>query len=183
MEYVPVIMVRPHLRGIPQHPLPNGYSVRLFHDGDEKTWLRIWKAAETFRHVTAETFRHGFAGDLAGLRRRCCFLLDPDGREAGTITAWYDRKYRRRHWGRIHYVAVAPGHQGEGLCKPMMTVAMNRLRALGHRRAMLATQTPRLRAIKVYLDFGFVPDMTFLRAKEAWRLVRRELRHPVLNDL
>ena len=54
------------------------------------------------------------------------------------------------------------------------------IKALGHRRAMLGTHTKRTAAIKIYLDCGFVPDMSFQDADRAWAIVRRVLRHPGL---
>jgi len=180
MEYIPVTMVRGNLMDIPQFPLPPGYSMRMYRPGDEASWLRLWQQSEPFKQIAPETFQRAFGDDLPAMRKRCFFLVAPDGADAGTITAWYDRRYGKRRWGRIHWVCVVPEHQGKGLCKPMMTVAMNRFRSLGHRRAMLVTQTPRLRAIKVYLDFGFVPDMTADRAHDAWQLVALELHHPAL---
>jgi len=181
MNYMPVRMIRPDLSGVPQYPLPNGYSVRLFRKGDDETWVRVERAAEPFIKITDATFRKEFADDLGRMPRRCHFLLSPDGREIGTITAWFVRKYRRLRWGRIHWVAIVRDYQGRGLSKPMMTVAMNRLRALGHRRAMLDTQVPRIAAIKVYLDFGFIPDMSAKDAHRAWSLVRRELPSAALD--
>jgi hypothetical protein len=52
-----------------------------------------------------------------------------------------------------------------------------------HDRAFLGTQTKRLAAIKIYLDFGFVPDMRYPGAEEAWREVRANLDHPVLRAM
>ena len=59
---------------------------------------------------------------------------------------------------------------GEGLRKPMMTRAMQRL-AESHPNAMLGTSTGRIWALKVYLDFGFYPDP--LRWKVSRRLPTR----------
>ena len=181
MEYIPVTMLRQDLADIPQHPLPVGFSMRLFRDGDGGTWSGVWQAAEPHKTMKAEMFEREFSHDLPSMPRRCYFLVSPAGRDIGTVTAWYVRSYRGRPWGLIHYVAIVQEFQGRGLAKPMVTVAMNRLRLLGHRRAMLRTQTPRIVAIKTYLDFGFVPDMTAKDAHHAWSLVREVLPHPVLG--
>jgi len=182
MEYLSLNMLRQDMRNIPQHRVPAGYSIRAFGDGDRRTWLDIHEAAEPYSEVNGRLFDSAFGRDLPAMPRRCMFLVSPDGRDAGTITAWYERRYARKPWGRIHYVAIAPAFQGLGLCKVIVTAAMNRLRSLGHRRAMLTTQTPRIRAIRTYLNFGFVPDMSLDGAVRAWSIVRRTLRHPALDD-
>jgi len=181
MECFSLCMLREDLESIPQHPVPAGYSMRGFGRGDRKTWLDIHKEAEIYSKVTGRIFDEAFACDLPAMPRRCMFLVCPDGRDIGTVTAWYDRRYAGRPWGRIHYVAIVPAFQGRGLCKVMVTAAMNRLRALRHRRVMLTTQTPRIRAIRTYLNFGFVPDMSLDGARRAWSMVRRTLRHPALD--
>lgn len=183
MEYIPVAMVRPDMADIPQHPLPAGYSMRMFRPGDEATWVRVWQASEVFEKISPSHFAGSFGYALAAMPRRCYFLQDAGGEDVGTITAWWNPTYQRRRWGQIHWVAVTPAHRGKGLAKGMMTVAMNRLRALGHRRAMLFTQTPRLGAIKVYLDFGFAPVADSEKAVYAWGLVAAELDHPALAGL
>jgi len=181
MEYIPVCMVREDLEGIPDYPLPAGYSMRLFRPGDRKTWLRIERAAETFGRITGSLFDEEFGHAPAAMTKRCYFLVAPGGRDVGTIAAWYTRRHLGRPWGRIHYVAVEPAHQGRGLSRCIMTVAMKRLRSLGHRRAMLVTQTPRIAAIRTYLRFGFVPDPTSPQADRAWKLIAEHISHPALK--
>jgi GNAT superfamily N-acetyltransferase len=166
---------------IPQYAMCAGYTMRSFRDGDRQTWLSVEEASETFGKITGQSFDGSFCGDLRVLRRRMFFLVGPDGRDCGTISAWYDRRYRRMTWGRIHWLAITPAHRGKGLSKAMMTYAMNRLKAFGHRRAMLATQTPRIAAIKTYLDFGFVPDMTAEDAECRWAMVREVISHPAID--
>jgi len=181
MEFVPVIMIREDLRGIPQCPMPDGYRMRSFRRGDRATWVRVEQASEPWGALDENTFDREFGNSLSVLARRQLFLVAPDGSDVGTITAWYTRRHLARPWGRIHWLAIMPEHRRRGLSKSMMTVAMNRLRALGHRRAMLATDTRRIVAIRTYLDFGFVPDMTTGDAERAWRLVREQLDHPALR--
>lgn len=183
MEYIPIVMVREHLRDVPQHSPPAGYRMRLYRPGDRQTWLRIWQASEPFESITDQTFDSNFGRDAPAMAARCHFLVGPDGGDVGTITAWYDRNYRSRRWGRIHWVAILPQHRGRGLSRCMMTAALSRLRTLGHRRALLTTQTPRIAAIRTYLRFGFVPDMTAKDAQRAWKLVRERISDPALADL
>ncbi len=183
MEYIQIVMIREHLDAFPRFALPDGFAMRAFGPGDRETWVDLHLAAELYVTVSGELFDREFGHDLPAMPRRCCFLLSPTHRDIGTITGWYDRSYRGRRWGRIHWVAIVPGFQGRGLSKPMMTFAMDRLRSLGHRRAMLTTQPQRLAAIRTYLNFGFSPDMTAPDAQRGWTLVRRRLAHPALDRI
>ncbi len=155
--------------------------MRLYRPGDKDAWVLIQRIADS-RPNAGEIFERAFGADLSAMERRCYFLVAPDAHDVGTITAWYDRYYRGRRWGLIHWVAILPEHRRKGLSKPMMTTAMNCLRGLGHRRALLRTATPRIPALKVYLDFGFVPDMTCKDADRGWEIVREALPHPLLDS-
>ncbi len=183
MENIPITMIRQDLADIPEYPLEDGYALRRYRPGDKRIWIDIHEIAEHLIKVTARTFEKNFGDDLESMPGRCFFLVSPDGQDVGTITSWYHRSYRRTRWGRIHWVAIIPDHRGRGLSKSIMTVAMRRLRKLGHRRAMLTTATPRIPAIKTYLDFGFVPDLSRKGAWRAWRLVGEHIPHPVLAEL
>ena len=178
-----IMMVRADLDSIPQHPLPEGYRMQPFGKAARDRWVRIQQASETHAGITRRTFDVDFGADLPAAARRGLFLVGPDGQDAGTITAWYTHSYRRRRWGRIHWVAVMPDHRGKGLSKAMMTVAMNHLKQFGHRRVCLRTQTFRTIAVKVYLDFGFRPDLTYEDGPRAWSMVRQTLAHPALKTL
>jgi GNAT superfamily N-acetyltransferase len=181
--------------GVPQ-------EVEAKNVSEKDTWVRVQQLAEPFYTIDQTTFDKNFGPDVFDIKRaggtsrreievksvlamseRSFFLVAPDGSDVGTITAWYDlsvRKFPGQAVGRIHWVCIVPLHQRKGLCRPMMTAAMNRLKSLGHEIAVLGTQTPRLAAIKVYLDFGFLPDLDDDEARRAWRLVKQELPHPAL---
>jgi GNAT superfamily N-acetyltransferase len=182
MEYLPVVMLRSTLADLPPADLPAGYRMRLFRDGDQAAWVRIQQAAERFEKISEQTFEQQFGFDLPAMRRRGLFLVAPDGQDVGALTAWYQRRLHGRKWGRIHWVAIVPEHQGKGLSKPMTAFALRLMRRLGHRRAMLTTQTPRIPAIKTYLDLGFVPDMTMTNAEHAWELVKEVVKHCGLGN-
>jgi len=178
---VDIRMIREDLQEIPQFALPDGYAMRAFRPGDRETWVRIEQASDPTYSLSGATFDAEFGRDLPGMARRGFFLVAPDGRDVGTVTAWYLRRYLGRPWGRIHWVAIVPEHRGRGLSRCIMTAAMNRLRALGHRRALLTTQTHRIPAIRTYLRFGFVPDPSYGDAPaEAWAAVAAHIRHPAL---
>ena len=67
----------------------------------------------------------------------------------------------------------------------MMTHAMQIL-AQHHMRATLGTSSGRPWAVKVYLDFGFTPDVTELtnpKIQAAWQKVQAVIQHPQLAAL
>jgi len=180
---VAVTMIREHLRDLPRWLLPEGFCLRAFRTGDRRTWMDLQRRSEPNITITDRHFDHDLGTNLPAMTRRCLFLVSPDGEDIGTITAWYLRSFHGQRWGRIHWVAIVPECRGRGLAKGMMTAAMNRLRELGHRRAMLVTHTVRTVAIRTYLNFGFIPDLSLPGAIEAWQSVRRELAHPALDPL
>jgi GNAT superfamily N-acetyltransferase len=174
-------MVRADLESIPQHDLPGGYAMREYRDGDRETWLRVQQAAETHENITEGTFDKNFV-PAERLEGRMMFLVSPEGKDCGTITAWFDDEFQGKSWGRIHWVAITPEHRGKGLCKPIVTAAMNRLAELGHERAILGTQTVRRIAIKVYLDFDFLPLVDDDESRRTWGIVAEHLDHPLLRE-
>jgi GNAT superfamily N-acetyltransferase len=144
------------LRLVPHHPLPPPFTLRPFQPGDIQTWIRIESAADPYQTATAELFDRQFGGDVAMLTERQLYLCNGTGEAIGTATAWFDPTNPVPNWGRIHWVAILPAWQGQGLAKPLLSAACARLRALGHSRAYLRTETVRSVAISLYRQFGFV---------------------------
>jgi GNAT superfamily N-acetyltransferase len=164
-----VLMLRSNLENIPAFALPDGFSVRWYQPGDEAQWLRIDRLANPDDEAPPDLFPRCFGSDHLLLARRQCYLLDGRGEPIGTASAWFDDAFQGERIGRVHYVAVIPEYQGRGLSKPLMTVICRRLRELGHDRAYLATNTWRVRAINLYLRFGFVPVVRGAEEAAAWR--------------
>jgi len=174
-----VDMYRPNLENILQFAFPAGYGIRAMRPGEGALWTDVQRDAEHWLTVDDELFTREFGYDLEATQWRCFFIVNEMGAAVGVISAWYDRDNGGLDFGRIHWVAIRRAYRGKGLVKPAMTHAMNRL-AQWHTRACLGTATERLPAIKVYLDFGFLPDMTKPRAHEAWEQVQAVLQHPAL---
>ncbi|MBI2924610.1 MAG: GNAT family N-acetyltransferase [Verrucomicrobia bacterium] len=167
-----VRMVRRSLADVPQFPLPAGFTLRRYRPGDVETWVRIEQAAD--RHLTGhrEIHKREFAAHETLLGARQLFLCEPGGEGIGTATAWFG-DHDGEPCGRVHWMAIVPEWQGKGLGKPLLTALCNRLRELGHTRAYLITETVRVPAIKLYLKFGFVPDIRGDADRAAWQDVQR----------
>jgi GNAT superfamily N-acetyltransferase len=183
MERISVSMVREDLENIPDCPLPSGYRLRTFQRGEERIWAEVQTRAGNFESVekALEQFDKEFRDSLEEFERRCLFLVhEESGQVIGSTTAWLDPNFHGKDHGRIHWVAIVPEFQGRGLAKPMLAEAMRLLRRW-HERACLGTHTGCLKAINMYLDFGFVPDMTRERAEEAWKYIAENVDHPALS--
>ncbi len=162
-----LIMLRPHLKHIPQAPFPTGYGIRPMALDDIGLWTDIQRDAEPYLTITDAMFREEFGDDPASIPRRCFIVTDPRGLGVGTISAWYNRDFHGQDIGRIHWVAVRPRDQGKGVGKAALTYAMNRL-AEWHDGCYLVTSTERLGAVALYLSYGFEPDMRPANARAAW---------------
>ena len=176
---IAVRMVRPHLRDIPQAPFPHGFGIRALRRDEGWLWTEVQRDTERLFPIADDLFMRQFGDDLPGVEQRCFFVTDARGDAVGTISAWHPPQDLGPDWGRIHWVAVCPAYQGRGLGKAALHYALSRL-AEWHQRAVLDTSTARVPAVKMYLDFGFVPDLDRPGADEAWRLVRAALPHPAL---
>jgi GNAT superfamily N-acetyltransferase len=163
-----VRMVRHHLEKLPSFALPPSFSTRWFRKGDEETWYRLQTETEKHIPISRDLFQKEFGADAEELGKRMCFLLDESGREIGTASAWYDNAYQGEPYGRIHWVAITPAMQGKGLSKSLLSAACLRLKDLGHGKAYLVTDTRRIAAIHVYLQFGFEPVIDNEQDWRAW---------------
>lgn len=169
-------LVRPDLNGLPEVPLPAGYSLRWFGSGDAAHWLRIHHDADPFNEVTPELFNRQFGCDLKRLSNCQCFLQDAAGRVVGTGTAWSADDRLEERCGRVFWLAILRHYQGQGLGKPLLGAVCKRLRELGYDRACVITGTGRLPAVGLYLQFGFQPEIRTDEDRAIWDLVFKALR-------
>jgi GNAT superfamily N-acetyltransferase len=167
---------------LPQFRLPGGFWIRTFRPGDEWDWARVEASAAEFGACAAarDHFEQEFGGKTDELGSRCHFLLTPQGRIIGTATAWYGHDVDHTFRGRLHWVGIEQEYQGRRLAKPLVSAVMNRLARL-HRSVYLTTQTTSFKAIKVYLDFGFLPRVNSVEHLRGWKLMADLLKHPSLE--
>lgn len=158
------------LERLPAYELPAPYGVRFFKPGDEHLWAEIEASAGEFRNKAdaMKGFRKYYPTD-EGLSERMLFLTDGSAPFA-TATAWYGDG-ELAHMGRLHWVSMDAAHQLRGLSRPLVYLALERMRDLGYRDAYLTTQTASWPAIKVYNTFGFVPWIREEGEREGWRIV------------
>ena len=112
------------LEDLPVFAVPARYGWRFYQPGDERFWARIETSAGEFERP--EDGMAGFARAFAAgghLEERMFFLTD-GGVPFATATAWH----RSDTEGLLHWVSVDAAHQGQGLSKAIVSLAMRRLR-------------------------------------------------------
>jgi len=176
LPHTRIVMVRQTLDDPPDAALPSPYSMRRYRAGDAGTWVRIHELADRYNKATAELYLEQFGSDDAELGERQLYICDGAGAEVGTVTAWHNADFPERNWGRVHWVAIVPAHQGRGLGKPLLGACLQRLLELGYEGAYLTTSPPRVAAINLYLRFGFVPNIKSEESLSAWRLLRGRIK-------
>ena len=151
-----IVMECRDLRRCPHYDLPDGVSFRFFKgDEDRLVWTELYSSCELFNKITDETHLREFGSDLDVIADRQLFMNDGEGKEIGTVTAWFDDDFHGEPYGRIHWVGIVPDYQGRGLSKPMMSRTCELLLELGHEKAYLVTSSARVPAINLYKKFGF----------------------------
>jgi GNAT superfamily N-acetyltransferase len=168
------------MRKLPRYPLPEGFSVRPIRGDQLCLWTDIWRDAEDRLEIPDDLILREFSEDLAALSLRCFLVFNRKQCAIATATAWYSDDFREGRWGRVHWVAVRPGHQGKGIARGLMSHVMDRMRQW-HDKAWLSTSSTRLKAIRIYLDFGFEPVLDHPGGREAWTQVASRLNHPALE--
>lgn len=183
-ENINISMTRATLDHLPRFAVPAPYRLRWYQPGDEQAWVNIHVAADLYHTFTRATFEQEFGADRALLSTRQAYLCDEAGKPIGTTSAWFYNDEEGDPYGLVHWVAIHPKAQGQGLSKPLLGLVCERLRALGHTRGYLNTSTGRIPAISLYLQVGFVPKMRPDRETtlHAWRQVSERLRHPAIAE-
>lgn len=169
------------LANLPRYSLPEGFYIRNFIQGEETSWADIEAAAGEFQDQQAalERFNREFGKEIDKFSKRSVFLCAGE-RIIGTATAWYNKNFLDGMYGRLHWVAIHPEHQGKGLAKPLICHALHML-AKYHAKVYCNTQTTNEKAIAIYLDMGFEPFFMSKECAGVWRALERSLNHPRLS--
>lgn len=170
-----IIMIRPHLRQIPEFSLPEGFSVRNLTPTEGEVWLSIWQDAEDWRSIDIGRWESEFAHAPEDVAQRCFVAISHDGTPVATASAW-KASPEDLEFGRVHWIATRKAYQGRGIGKAMMTQVLTSL-ARWHDKAILETQSYRLAAIRMYLDFGFEPDLSHESDCISWQEIAANLKH------
>lgn len=183
LKYVDLLLVR-GLDDIPVMSLPEGFRFVLFQDGDEKHWVDIEVSSGEFLSFDEgiEAFNYYYGHCYEELKKRCIFIENNEGEKVATATAFYADYPIGDITGYVHWVSVKKEYQGKGLSKPLVSMALLKMKELGHKGTFLHTQTHTWLAVKVYLDMGFVPILNendYL----GWQIIKNLTNHKTLDNV
>ena len=173
-----IMMIRPHLDGLPSCELPEPYTIRWHREGDGRHWMAIKIACDTEHHAPPEFYERVYGEHAHALAQRQAFLCDGAGDPVGTVTAWWFDNLNDPTLGKLNWMLILPRAQGFGLSKPLLTTCCARLASLGHTRAALYTLTSRIPAINLYRSFGFVPLIRGAADLQCWTATNPLLKRP-----
>lgn len=155
------------LEDLPFFAVPERYGWRFYQPGDEFFWARIETSAGEFKRPEEGMARFARAFAAGGRLEERMFFLTDGGVPFATATAWH----RSDTEGLLCWVSVDAAHQGQGLSKAIVSLAMRRLRGFGYRSAYLTTQTESWLAIRLYHRFGFRPVLRSEEERAGWKIV------------
>lgn len=141
---------------LPVYPPPTNFQIRHHNKGDEATWLAIQRTADIYNEFSDTAFEDQYGIDEQLHHERVIYLATTAGEVIGTSTAWYGPEGPNGKMGRIHWVAILPDFQGQGLSKPLLAATLALLMGLGHRECFLTTIQRRVAAVSLYKQMGFV---------------------------
>ena len=178
MENITLYMTR-NLKDIDNFPLPPGYHIRSFEDGDEKHWANITTQTDEFSDETRalDHFNKEFQPNIEETKKRMLILETSKRQPIGTVTAWFG-EWEGLEAGRLHWVSIIPAYQGKKLGKPLVSAALAYL-AKHHDHAYLTTQAKSFPAINMYEQFGFAPYITSDKERPCWDLVYEKVKRRV----
>ncbi|MDD4832790.1 MAG: GNAT family N-acetyltransferase [Clostridia bacterium] len=182
IKYSEIILFRENLENLPEYDLPDGYGFCFYNsEKDKSDWIEIEKSAREmlFTEQGIKAWQNYYGGKEEKLFDRMLFVVSPDGEKVATATAFYDEDDGERA-GWLYWVAVKRDFQGKGLSKPLIAKTLRLMRDKGYENCKIPTQPNTWLAVKIYLDFGFLPYNTE-ESREGYRILRTILNHKSLR--
>jgi GNAT superfamily N-acetyltransferase len=151
-------MKRYSLLGLPIPNVPSGYILRTYRDGHQDAWASLYAAAlpeqPDMRNLCGKTFL-----EIPLWRPDRGHFACADDVPVSCAVAWEDVELWRGRTGQFHWVATHPSHLRRGLAPGAVLAALQCMPRKDHRDAALITQDYRAAAIRLYLQFVFVPHL------------------------
>lgn len=154
--------------------LPEGVVLETFTQRKAALddWLDIVQHGLTDKRED-EAFYHKCMTETPFYQEEQCYFLSENGQAMATITVICDPDKRE---GYIHMVACKPEYRGRGLGNLLNAIAVETLKKQQMQTAWLTTDDWRIPAIRSYLRFGFLPDVSGEGMQERWDAIYQKIK-------
>lgn len=141
--------------------LPENFQLRKFQTGDERAWGALEHTIGDFPScdLAERYFAATYCKDRAEAEKRCFFAVNADRKIVGTCTAWRDNRGGETV-SSLHWLAVDPAYQGQGLGKALCQKTMEFFQNAGEFPVYIHTQPWSCKAVFLYLRQGFILQKT-----------------------
>ncbi|MBI4559633.1 MAG: GNAT family N-acetyltransferase [Candidatus Hydrogenedentes bacterium] len=146
-------MEKDDLNNVPAIPVPEGYILRNYEDGDEVGIAVIYGASDLGAN-TPDAVRERILQHPCFAPERV-FVMEHAGELVGTSCAWLEPS--DPGVGYLHMVGVLPGLRGRRLGAILTIAAIHYTQQEGFSVQRLLTDDFREPAIRLYLDLGYYP--------------------------
>lgn len=169
-----------------QYALPDGFHFEFYKRGDKDVWIEIEQSAKEFDSYEQglDAWERYYAKRENELENRMVFIVNDNGEKVATATAFYDITNKDKSAsGWLHWVAVKRDYQCKRLSKPLISYVLRLSQTLGYTHIKIPTQTTTWLAVKIYLDFGFMPvSQNAVSSFNGWCIIKALTNHKSLDE-
>ncbi|MDQ1255959.1 MAG: mycothiol synthase [Candidatus Hydrogenedentes bacterium] len=138
---------------VPDIPVPEGYVLRTFREGDEAGLSRVFVASQLGNETPEKV--HALLMEHPCYKPGRVFVIEHAGEVVGTCSAWIN--LREPDYGYLHMLGVSPEHRGKNLGRILSIAVAGYSLAEGFTRQRLDTDDWREPALRMYLSLNYVP--------------------------
>jgi mycothiol synthase len=163
------LMMRWDKQPVKKRPLPKGFRIRMYREGDAQGWIRVCKSGQLgVDEAVLEDFRKDMLEVQGILPEGIFFIVNEKNEIVGTATGMLLSEGEK---GCLHMVCIDPGYRGKGLSSALNSSVLEYLAGHGCRSAILRTDDFRIPAIRSYLSLGFKPILYAQDMMERWQKI------------
>ena len=150
--------------------LPEGFLLRPYKHGDEKSWIALLNCGDFDSQWDSQRFQEYMAQDERAEGSRV--ILKDEMIVAATFASVQDSS---KEVGRVDFVVSHPDFRGLGLGKVVLIEVLRCLGNKNYKTIMLYTDDWRIPALGMYLSLGFEPEITRHDMPARWDKIKNTL--------
>ncbi len=157
MEKHPVIMILNEIKHT-KITIPDNYRFEMYRKEYKQQWIELMVKLNHFlsKEEALRYFNENFL-DINEMREKILFVVDKEGQVCGTCMLWEGNHFGSNRL-RVHWMGVDPNHQGNRLGSGLLQKIIEIYQRMNKNDPLyLVTSNECCVAIKMYIQFGFIP--------------------------